>query len=386
MVNYIIILIFAPMKMNTAYNFRLYPNKENQVLLSKHFGSVRFIYNTMLKFKKYYYDKTGTYPSNRELSYALTHLKKLDEYSWLNEVNAQVLQATLKNLDKAFTNFFKGRASFPKFKSKKTNRFSFNIPQAVSIVNGNRLKIPKFKEGIKVKQHREIIGTIKNATIKLNPSGKYYVSLVVEYDSQVPAKPKVEPSSATGVDLGIKIYATLSNKLSYTYPLYLERNLDKLKELQAKFSKSKSKRVRLNIAKLHEKITNQRLDFIHKLTKELVTTYDSIAIEDLDIQGMLGENKDLSRRILDCSWYTFRQQLTYKAEQYGCNLIVIPKYYPSSKSCSYCGCINNNLKLTDRVWLCPDPKCDLHEKGLDRDHNAAINIFKQGFGTNPVTP
>ena len=191
----------------------------------------------------------------------------------------------------------------------------------------------------------------------------------------------MNPSSATGVDLGIKTYATLSNKLSYTYPLYLERNLDKLKDLQAKYSKSKSNRVRLDIAKLHEKIANQRLDFIHKLTKELVTTYDSIAIEDLDIQGMLGENKDLSRRILDCSWYIFRQTLTYKAEQYGCNLIVIPKYYPSSKSCSNCGNINNNLKLTDRIWLCPS--CGLT---LDRDLNAAINIFKKGFGTNPVTP
>ena len=369
------------MKLNKAYNFRLYPNKENQVLLNKHFGSVRFIYNTMLKFKKYYYEKFGENPSYNELSYALTHLKKLDEYSWLNEVNAQVLQATLKNLDKAFTNFFKGRASFPKFKSKKTNRFSFNIPQAVSIVNSNRLKIPKFKQGIKVKQHREIIGTIKNATIKLNPSGKYYVSLLVEYDSQVPAKPKVEPSSATGVDLGIKTYATLSDGTKIFYPLYLEKNLVKLKELQAKFSKSKSKRVRLDIAKLYEKITNQRLDFIHKLTKELVTKYDSIAIEDLDITSMLQGEPGLARRILDCSWFTFKQLLTQKAEQYGCNLIVIPKYYPSSKSCSNCSYINNNLKLTDREYICPH--CGLT---LDRDFNASLNILKVGLGTSPITP
>ena len=374
------------MKMNIAYNFRLYPNKEDQVLLSKHFGSARFIYNIMLEFKQYYFNKTGINLNHAELCKALTHLKKLEEYSWLNEVNAQMLQSSIKNLDKAFTNFFKGRASFPKFKSKKTNRFSFNIPQAVSIVNSNRLKIPKFKQGIKVKLHREIIGTIKNATIKLNPSGKYYVSLIAQYDNQIPAKPKVEHSSATGVDLGIKTYATLSDGTKIFYPLYLEKNLVKLKELQSKFSKSKSKRVRLDIAKLYEKVTNQRLDFIHKLTKELVTKYESIAIEDLDITSMLSENKDLSRRILDCSWYTFRQLLTYKAEQYGCNLIVIPKYYPSSKSCSSCGSINNNLKLTDRIWLCPDPKCELHEKGLDRDHNAAINIFKQGFGTNPITP
>lgn len=374
------------MKLNKAYNFRLYPNKEDQVLLNKHFGSVRFIYNTMLKFKKFFYEKFGENPSNRELSYALTHLKKLEEYSWLNEVNAQTLQATLKNLDKAFTNFQQGRSSFPKFKSKKTSRFSFNIPQKVSIVDGNRLKIIKFPGGIKVKLHREIIGTIKNATIKLNPSGKYYVSLIVEYDSQVPAKPRVEPSSATGVDLGIKTYATFSNKDTRTYPMHLERNLDKLKELQTKFSKSRSKRVRLDIAKLHEKIANQRLDFLHKLTKELVTTYDSIAIEDLDIKGMLQNgSKDLSRRISDCSWFTFRRLLTYKAEQYGCNLVVIPNKFPSSKSCSSCGCINNNLKLTDRTWLCPDPKCELHEKGLDRDINAAINIFKKGFGTSPVT-
>ena len=369
------------MKMNKTYNLRLYPNKADQVLLSKHFGSVRFIYNTMLRFKKYHYDKTGTYPSNRELSYALTHLKKLEEYSWLNEVNSQTLQVTLKNLDKAYKNFFEGRASFPKFKSKKTHKYSFRVPQKVSIVNGNRLKIFKFPEGIKVKQHREIIGTIKSATIKLNPSGKYYVSLTVEYDSQIPAKPKVDPSSATGVDLGIKTYATLSNKDTRTYPMHLERNLVKLKELHAKFSKSKSKRVRLKIAKLYEKIANQRLDFIHKLTKELVTKYDSIAIEDLDITSMLSENKDLSRRISDCSWYTFRQILNYKAEQYGCNLIVIPKYYPSSKSCSSCCSINNNLKLADREWTCPNCKSN-----LNRDLNAAINIFKQGFGTNPVTP
>ena len=373
-------LIFAPMKLNKTYNFRLYPNKENQVLLSKHFGSARFIYNTMLKFRKFFYEKFGEIPTYNELSYALTHLKKLDEYSWLNEVNAQTLQATLKNLDNAYKNFFAKRASFPKFKSKKTHRFSFNIPQAISIVNGNKLKIPKFKEGIKVKQHREIIGTIKNATIKLNPSGKYYVSLIVEYESQIPAKPKVEHSSATGVDLGIKTYATLSDGTKIFYPLYLEKNLVKLKELQAKFSKSKSKRVRLKIAKLHEKISNQRLDFIHKLTKELVTKYDSIAIEDLDIQGMLQGDSGLARRIQDCSWFTFRQLLTQKAEQYGCNLIVISKYYPSSKSCSSCGCINNNLKLTDRVWLCPN--CGLT---LDRDYNASLNILKVGLGTSPVT-
>lgn len=162
--------------------------------------------------------------------------------------------------------------------------------------------------------------------------------------------------------------------------MHLEKNLVKLKDLQAKFSKYKSNRVRLEIAKLYEKVANQRLDFIHKLTKELVTKYDSIAIEDLDIISMLGENKDLSRRILDCSWYTFRQQLTYKANLYGCNLIVISKYYPSSKSCSSCSSINNNLKLADREYICPN--CGLT---IDRDLNAAINIFKQGFGTNPVT-
>ena len=363
------------MKMNKAYNFRLYPNKEDQILLSKHFGSVRFIYNTMLKFRKFFYEKFGENPSSRELSYALTHLKKLEEYSWLNEVNAQTLQAVLKDLDRAFKNFFEGRAGFPKFKSKKTNKFSFRVPQKVSIVNGNRLKIHKFKKGIKVKQHREIIGTIKNATIKLNPSGKYYVSLIVEYDNQIPTKPKVEHSSAVGVDLGIKTYATLSNKLSYTYPMYLENNLVKLKELQTKFSKSKSKRIRLKIAKLHEKIANQRLDFIHKLTKELTINYKSVAIEDLDIKGMLEGHSDLSRRISDCSWFTFRQLLTYKSELYGCNLIVIPRFYPSSKSCSNCSYINDNLKLTDREWLCPN--CGLT---LDRDYNASLNILNKGLG------
>ena len=217
------------MKRNTAYQFRLYPNKADQFLLSKHFGSARFIYNTMLKFKKYYYDELKINLNHSELCKALTHLKKLEEYSWLNEVNAQTLQAVLRDLDRAYKNFFEGRAGFPKFKSKKIHKFSFRVPQAISIINEHKLKIPKFNNGISVKPHREIIGTIKNATIKLNPSGKYYVSLIVEYDSQILAKPKVEPSSATGVDLGIKTYATLSNGLSYTYPLYLEKNLVKLK-------------------------------------------------------------------------------------------------------------------------------------------------------------
>ena len=361
------------MKMNKAYNFRLYPNKENQVLLSKHFGSVRFIYNTMLRFKQFYYDKLGINLSNGELSYALTHLKKHEEYSWLNEVNAQALQAVLRDLDRAFTNFYQGRAGFPKFKSKKTYKFSFRVPQKVSIVN-NRLKIFKFKKGIKVKQHQEILGTIKNATIKLNPSGKYYVSLIVEYDSQIPAKPKVEYKSTVGIDLGIKTYATLSNKLSYTYPMYLENNLVKLKDLQTKFSKSKSKRVRIKIAKLYEKITNQRLDFIHKLTIELVTNYKSIAIEDLDVKEMSKSNSSLVRRILDCSWYSFRQLLTYKSELYGCNLIVIPKFYPSSKLCHKCNYKNDTLKLTDREWLCPN--CS---STLDRDYNASLNILNKGL-------
>jgi len=327
----------------------------------------------MLKFRKYYYDETGINPSYNELSYALTHLKKLEEYSWLNEVNSQTLQAVLRDLDRAYKNFFEGRASFPRFKSKKTNRFSFRVPQFVKLED-NRLYFPKFKDGIKVKVHREIIGTIKNATIKLNPSGKYYVSLIAQYDNQIPAKPKVEHSSATGVDLGIKTYATLSDGTKIFYPLYLEKNLVKLKDLQSKFSKSKSKRVRLEIAKLYEKIANQRLDFIHKLTKELVTNFKSIAIEDLDIKDMLKGHPSLARRISDCSWYTFRQQLTYKAEQYGCNLIVIPKYYPSSKSCSNCGSINNNLKLTDREYICPN--CGLT---LDRDYNASLNILTKGL-------
>ena len=167
------------MKRNTAYQFRLYPSKADQILLSKHFGSARFIYNTMLKFKQFYYEKLGVNLNNGELSYALTQLKKHEDYSWLNEVNSQTLQVVLKDLDQAFTNFFQGRTKFPKFKSKKTHRFSFRLPQFIKLED-NRLFITKFKGGIKVKPHREIIGTIKNATIKSNPSGKYFVSLIAQ--------------------------------------------------------------------------------------------------------------------------------------------------------------------------------------------------------------
>ena len=323
-------------KLYTSYRFKLYPNSAESILLKKHFEATRFVYNIFKDINEAHKNFTGKYLNFGRMSVMLTHLKQLDQYSWLNDVSVQCLQQALKDLNKAYSNYFEGRCNPPKYKSKKQYHNSFRTLSSIKLLPKNRLQVLKFPGGIKIKQYREIIGTIKNATIKLNPSGKYYVSLLVEYDSQVPAKPKVEPSSAVGVDLGIKTYATLSNKLSYTYPLYLERNLVKLKDLQSKFSKSKSKRVRLEIAKLYEKITNQRLDFIHKLTKELVTTYDSIVIEDLDITNMLSENKDLSRRISDCSWYTFRQILTYKTEQYGCNLIVIPKYYPSSKLCHKC--------------------------------------------------
>ena len=361
-------------KLYTSYRFKLYPNSAESILLKKHFEATRFVYNIFKDINEAHKNFTGKYLNFNRMGVMLTHLKQLDQYYWLNDVSVQCLQQALKDLNKAYSNYFEGRCNPPKYKSKKQYHNSFRTSSSIKLLPNNRLQVLKFPSGIKIKQHREIIGTIKNATIKLNPSGKYYVSLLVEYDSQVPTKPKVEHSSTTGVDLGIKTYATLSNKLSYTYPLYLERNLDKLKELHAKFSKSKSKRVRLDIAKLHEKIANQRLDFLHKLTKELVTTYDSIAIEDLDIKDMLKSHSSLARRILDCSWYTFRQLLTYKAELYGCNLIVIPKYYPSSKSCSNCGCINNNLKLTDREYICPN--CGLT---LDRDLNAAINIFNKGL-------
>lgn len=347
-----------------AFRYRLSPTKEQSVLLNKHIGSSRFVYNLALECKQMAWAGYRVNLSCFDLIRQLPELKK--ECEWLKEINSQSLQQPIRNLDNAFTRFFKGQAGFPKFK-KKSNGGSFNIPQNVSLKNG-KLVIPKFKEGIKVVLHRPIKGIIKQATISKTPTGKYFVSILCETGESIKPKAKIKENTSVGIDLGIKTFLVTSDGECFDNPKFLNSKISKLKFVQRKFSKYKGKRTRQKLAKLHEKVANQRKDFLHKVSTELIKNHDSICIEDLNIKGML-QNHKLAQAITDVSWSSFVTMLEYKAEWYGKNILKIGRFEPSSKLHANCGYINKDLKLSDREWFCP--KCG---DVVSRDENAAINI------------
>ena len=358
---------------NKAYKYRIYPNKVQQELLEKHFGCVRFCFNRGLdkKIKAYQQDKKRL--SCFDLINELAKLKKEKEFEWLNEVNSQSLQMALRNLDNAFTNFFRKQNKFPNFKSKKHNINSFQIPQHLKL--SDKLDIPKIK-GIKIIQHRKLEGKIKTATVSKTPTGKYYISILVEQDKKLPKKPKIKENTAIGIDLGIKTFATLSDGRKIDNPKYLKNSLKKLRRQQRwlsrkiKGSNNRKKQVK-KVVLIHEKITNQRSDFLHKFSYQITheKQVNTIAIEDLNVKGMV-RNHCLAQAISDVSWSEFRRQLEYKTEWYGKNLLVIGRFEASSKTCS-CGQVNQELKLSDREWTCK--KCGVKH---DRDILAANNIKK----------
>lgn len=350
--------------MYKALKYRLYPNDSQRELIAKHIGSSRFVYNLALE------TKTSAYIGNRinlsryDLQKQMVELKK--ECTWLKEVNSQSLQVALLNLDTAYSKFFKG-AGFPKFKSKHRGKQSFSIPQNV-IVENDLLIIPKFKEGIEIVLHRPITGTVKSATIIRTPPGKYFVSILCETGEVIKQKAKIKESTTVGIDLGIKTYLVASDGKEFDNPKFLRKVQSKLKYVQRKYSKHKGKRTKQRLAILHEKIANQRKDFLHKTSSELIKNHDSIAIEDLAVSNMV-KNHKLAQSISDAGWSTFVTMLKYKAEWYGKNILKIGRFEPSSKTCNCCGYINKELTLKDRSWTCP--KCN---SVLDRDVNAAINI------------
>lgn len=269
-------------------------------------------------------------------------------------------------MDIAFKKFFKG-AGFPKFKSKHKGKQSFSIPQNV-LVENNLLIIPKFKEGINIVLHREIKGTIKSATISVTPTGKYFVSILVDTNIEIPTKAQINKSATIGVDLGIKDFAITSDGEVFDNPKNLRKAQSKLKYVQRKYSKNKGKRTKQRLALLHEKVTNKRKDFLHKVSTKLIRENQTICLENLNVSGM-AKNHNLAQAISDVSWSTFVTMLEYKSDWDGKNILRIGRFAPSSKTCSCCGYINKELTLKDREWTCP--KCD---SVLDRDVNAAINI------------
>lgn len=347
-----------------AFKYRLYPSESQKELIAKHIGSNRFVYNLALETKITAYLGSKHNFSPFDLIKQLPELKK--ECGWLKEVNSQSLQQSIQNMDIAFKKFFKG-AGFPKFKSKHKGKQSFSIPQNV-IVENNLLIIPKFKEGIDIALHREIKGTIKSATISVTPTGKYFVSILVDTNNEIPIKVPITESTTIGIDLGIKDFAITSDGEVFENPKHLKKTQSKLKYVQRKYSKHKGKRTKQRLALLHEKVVNKRKDFLHKTSTKLIRENQTIAIEDLAVNNMV-KNHNLAQAINDASWSTFVSMLEYKADWYGKNILRIGRFAPSSKTCSCCGYINKELTLRDRKWTCP--KCN---SVLDRDVNAAINI------------
>ena len=362
-----------------AYKYRINPTDEQKTLINKHLGSCRWLYNYALNKKITAYQKDKTNISRFDLQKELPQLKKQVNTEWLSEINSQSLQAVLRNLDMAYTRFFRQKRGFPQFKSKHDNRQSFQIPQRVSIDWENEnIVLPKIK-AVPIILSRKFKGTIKTVTISRTPTGKYFASILVDTALVLPKKPKLNADTTIGIDLGIKDFAILSNGEKIENPHYLKNNLIRLKCLQRRLSKkvkgsNNRNKARLAVSKQHEIIINKRLDFLHKVTYKLTheNQVDTICIENLAVSNMV-KNHCLAQSISDVSWYKFKELLTYKCDWYGKNLITIGRFAPSSKLCT-CGYLNKELKLSDRTWTCPS--CNAMH---DRDLLAANNIKKMGL-------
>lgn len=368
-----------------AYKYQLFPTPRQKVLLDKHFGCVRFIWNWGLTKKIEAYQKDKTKLSRYDLQKLLPLMKKQVETQWLSEVNAQSLQAKLIYLDEAFVSFFKQKNRFPKFQSKK-NKQSFHCPQKNKIdFTEQKIFIPKFKQGIKFDCHRKFEGEIRSTTVSKSKQNKYYISILVEDSKELPAKPEVCDSTTLGIDLGLTHFATLSTGEKIDNPKHLKNNLKKLRRESRKlYTKKKgsknSEKQRIKLSKIHAKVSNSRKDFHHKLSHKLThdNQVETIVMETLGIKDML-ETRWLAQQINDASWGQFAQFLKYKCDWYGKNLIQIGRYELSSKICD-CGSINSCLRLTDRFWT-----CNICKRTHDRDILAAQNIKKIGLGRPEFT-
>lgn len=360
-----------------SYKYRLYPNIDQQKKIDQTIGVCRFVYNLALETKIYAYKSYGKNLSAIDLCYQLVDLKK--DYSWIAEVDSQAVQASIKKLDNSFQNFFRGKG-FPKFKSKR-NKGSFQCPNNKREINWNKstLTIPKIKN-IPIVLSRQFEGRIKTVTISRTATGKYFASILVEYEVQKQAVKEINPDTIIGIDVGIKSFVVTSDGQLFEPNRKLKNSLHRLKCLSRRVSRKKKgsnnrkKAVRC-LSTLHERIANQRTDYIHKITTGLIhdNQAETFVIENLNVAGML-KNRKLSQAISDVSFGEFFRQMKYKCDWYGKNLIMIDRFEPSSKTCSCCGYINETLTLADRSWLCTN--CGtLH----DRDFNAAVNIKNAGL-------
>mgnify|MGYP000858986724 CR=1 FL=1 len=354
-----------------AFKYRMYPNKEQEEKISQHIGACRYIYNWGLE------QKIQTYKENRKsisrfaLNKKITELKQSEQ--WLQTVNSQSLQGATLNLDNAFTRFFREKKGFPKFKSKKNPVQSFNVPQNYKVdFNSNKVYIPKIG-WVKTKLSRKFTGKQQTATITKTNTGKYHISILIDDEKPLPEKEKFNERTTIGIDLGLTHFLTDSKGNKVDNPRPLLKQLKRLKRENRKLSRmtngsSNRNKQKLKLAIIHERIRNIRDDFQHKLSSKIVCENQAIAIEKLNIKGML-RNHHLAQAIGDVGWAGFIEKLKYKCEWYGKTVLELGQFEPSSKICSNCGYHNSDLKLNHRQWTCPD--CGTHH---DRDINAAINI------------
>lgn len=369
------------MKHRRVYRFRLEPTPTQTQKLYQQAGSRRFVYNWALARRDAHYKATGEGLTLAGLCLELTRLKKQEATLWLKDADSQMLQQGLRDLEKAFQNFFAKRSRFPKFQSRSKGHFAFRIPQRVRVdgcPRSGQCKVYCPKIGwIKIRQSQEVEGTTKSATFKRNACGEWFVTLTAEFempDTKLPA-----PKKPIGLDMGLCDFVTLSNGEAIEAPNFYRRAAKKLARAQRKFVRAvkgseRRQKAKLRVAKVHRKIANCRADFLHKLTTGLVREFDHIGVEDLKVKALAKTTlRGHSKSWNDAAMGEFVRQLTYKCEWNRVHLVKVGRFFPSSKLCGACGVVNGALTLSDRVWSC---ECGVEHK---RDHNAACNVLKESL-------
>ena len=370
------------MLIQKGYKYRIYPTAAQKEMIAQTLGCCRFVFNHFLDMRSTEYKENKKSLSYNKTAGLMALMKKEQETEWLKNADSMALQEALRNLDTAFQNFFHKTGRYPRFKSKHHNTQSYrtrNQSNGIRFEENSRLLLPKLGK-VKIKKHRDFNGRILNATVTKTASGRYYVSLCVEQDFV----PKTNTGGSVGIDVGLKEFYTDSNGSVLKNPKPLAKLMKKLVREQRKLSRkikgsSNRQKQRVKVARIHERITNTRKDFLHKASSKIVSENQVIAVEQLNVKGMI-HNRRLAKAIADASWSEFVRQLEYKAFEHGGTVIKVPTFYPSSQTCSCCGYLNRDVRnLAVRQWDCP--VCGKHH---DRDKNAAVNILWHAMEINDM--